>query len=902
MGALIIPFGPGQAGAGSLDDCGGKAVNLIRLAAAGLAVPPGFVVTTAAYRSYVAAHALDDEIAAALRDVGPTDADALDAASARIRAAFSAGALDPALDAELRSAIAPDDSVPLAVRSSATAEDLPELSFAGQQDTYLNMIGTEAVLAAIVDCWSSLWTARAIGYRLRAGIPHADVALAVVVQRLVAAEVSGVMFTADPIDGRRDRVVIDATYGLGEALVSGLVEPDHYVVADGGVILARTAGAKAVATVPRTGGGVDTTAREAAGLALTDPQVIELAALGRRIEALYGAPQDIEWAYGAGTLYVLQSRAVTSLFPLPDPGAAPGGVSWAGFPAWLSFGGFQGMLEPVTPLGQDALLLLAGGLTRLFGGRVGRHLLTSIPFVRVAGDRLWIRADHALRTSVGRRLLPYFLTIGDPASGRLIEQLDEPRLQPPARRSLPVATVRALLPALWVLAAAVPRIVRDPEGVRLRLERECRELLDRAQNRERTASAQPAGEPRLRARLDAMGASLPEAFGTLLPGFAPIMGPSALTQKRLVALGGPMALTTLRSLDGNVTTEMDLDLWRVAAVIRADAAVRARFEAGDPTALAADYAAGRLPEPVTASIAGFLDQWGMRGVGEIDLGHPRWSDDPSGVMASLVSYVALPDAAVPPDVAFEQGKADAAAALATLVADLRRQGPLGRVKAAQARFLVSRVRAMFGARETPKLTIIRLFGVVRTGLLDSGAELVAAGRLGRADDVLMLHIDELRSAWTTPPEELQRLVADRRAGQAREARRRQVPRLMLGDGRTFHEGVTDPGDGSLGGSPVSPGVAEGNVRVVLSPSNAGLLPGEILVCPGTDPAWTPLFLVAAGLVTEVGGMMTHGSVVAREYGIPAVVGVHDATTRLRTGMRIRLDGSAGTIAVLDDPV
>ena len=215
------------------------------------------------------------------------------------------------------------------------------------------------------------------------------------------------------------------------------------------------------------------------------------------------------------------------------------------------------------------------------------------------------------------------------------------------------------------------------------------------------------------------------------------------------------------------------------------------------------------------------------------------------------------------------------------------------------RFLVSRVRATFGARETPKFTLVRMLGIVRAGLLASGAELAEAGRLTAADDVLMLHLDELRSAWTTEPHDLRALVAQRRATQQREARRRQVPRLILGDGRTFHEGVVDPGDGSIGGSPVSPGVAEGPVRVVFSPADAGLQPGEILVCPGTDPAWTPLFLIAAGLVTEVGGMMTHGSVVAREYGIPAVVGVHDATTRLTTGMRIRLDGSAGTISILE---
>ncbi len=900
MGALIVEFGLGHEPATSLAECGGKAVNLVKLAAAGLPVPPGSVLTTDAYRTFVEANGLGAVIEAALSGLDPAIADRLEQASAHIRAAFAAGSVPAEVQEAVRGAAAVSGGKPVAVRSSATAEDLPELSFAGQQDTYLNVIGADAVLRAVVDCWSSLWTARAIGYRERAGIAHDGTALAVVVQELVPAEIAGVMFTADPVDGRRDRVVIDATYGLGEALVSGLVEPDHYVVADGGQVVERTAGRKAVATVARAGGGVDTIDTDHRELTLDDRQLIELAAMGRRVEALAGMPQDIEWAYAAGRLWLLQSRAVTSLYPLPDPKGRDGGLGWEGFGAWLSFGGFQGMLEPITPLGQDALILLARGLTRLFGGKTGSGGLTSVPFLRFAGERLWVRVDHALRTPVGRKALPAVLSIADPASGHLVAALDEPRLHPAQARSRPLRLMKAGLPILRAMMQAVPILVRDPAALRRRLEHECDHLVQSAAIREQEAALQPAGEPRLRARLDAMTVSLEAAFGTLLPRFAPIMLPSAITQRRLVTLGGPGALTALRSLEGNITTEMDLDLWRVATVIRADPLVSARFAAGSPDELARDYQAGVFPASVQTAIASFLDRWGIRGVGEIDLGHPRWADQPAGVMASLTSYTALPESAITPDTAFAQGRQKAVAALQTLSRDLRRRGWRGRLDASQASFLVSRVRATFGARETPKFTLIRLFGVVRAGLLASGEELVAAGRLERADDVFQLHLDQLRCAWSTEPAVLRALVNDSRATALREARRRQIPRVILGDGRTFYEGVTDPGDGSLGGSPVSPGVAEGQIRVVDSPTNAGLLPGEILVCAGTDPAWTPLFLVAAGLITEVGGMMTHGSVVAREYGIPAVVGVHDATTRLRTGMRVRLDGSSGTITILDD--
>jgi phosphohistidine swiveling domain-containing protein len=214
------------------------------------------------------------------------------------------------------------------------------------------------------------------------------------------------------------------------------------------------------------------------------------------------------------------------------------------------------------------------------------------------------------------------------------------------------------------------------------------------------------------------------------------------------------------------------------------------------------------------------------------------------------------------------------------------------------RRLIRTIRGDFGARETPKFALIKQFGMVRDALLESGRDLVQAGRLDDPYDVMYCHLGDLQQAWELPAGDLKRRVSANKEAYAREARRRQVPRLLLGDGRAFYEGMADEG-GDLMGSPVSPGVVEGRVRVVLSPATAGLQQGEILVCPGTDPAWTPLFLTAGGLVTEVGGLMTHGAVVAREYGLPAVVGVHAATERLVTGQLIRLDGSSGHITVLE---
>lgn len=315
-----------------------------------------------------------------------------------------------------------------------------------------------------------------------------------------------------------------------------------------------------------------------------------------------------------------------------------------------------------------------------------------------------------------------------------------------------------------------------------------------------------------------------------------------------------------------------------------------------------------LPPVLAGALADFLTAYGVRGVGEIDLGRTRWREDPTDLLATLARYLEIPADQTPP-VNFRRGEQRAAQALDELTARLG-TGPRGRMQRRVARWAASRVRALAGGREAPKFTIIQAMGILRPALLATGADLVAAGILDRPEDVFLLRLQELLdlprlAADSAGRELLRERVGERAATRASEARRTRVPRVLCGDGRVFYEGLggtAEPDDeGVITGSPVSPGRVEGLVRVVLDPATAELQHGEILVCPGTDPAWTPLFLSAGGLVTEVGGMMTHGSVVAREYGIPAVVGVHEATTRLRTGQRIRLDGGAGTIVTLAEP-
>jgi hypothetical protein len=572
----VLPLADGRA---RLPVVGGKGASLARLAAAGLPVPPGFHVTTAAYAAFLAEAGLQSAILGALAGADPARPETLDAASAAIGHAFRAAALPAGIEAAVRGAYLdlPGAGSPagpaVAVRSSATAEDLPELSFAGQHDTYLNVIGPAALLSALVDCWASLWTPRAIGYRARNVVAATDIALAVVVQQMVQSEVSGVLFTADPLSGRRNRIVIDATLGLGEALVSGRVEPDHYAVDPAtGAILERRLGSKAVSVRAQAGGGTTTVAEALGGRqALPDAQISELAGLGQRIAALYGTPQDIEWAGVGGRLSILQSRPITSLFPLPE------GVSAQPLQVWLSFAAVQGVLDPLTPGGHDGItaFIAAGG--HMLG--YGTTPANQTAFVEAAG-RFFINLTPFVRNAATRPLVRGLPSVVDPGSEQAIHSLlEEPALAPVARR-ISVRTLRHLLPAFLPLAGRFLFSLLRPASMRTRAFRRVDELAGRF-------AAEMRAAPGLAVRLEVMDRMLamvpPTLLSYVIPCFAPPMAMLNLLfrQARGVEGGRELVLEITRGLPYNVTTEMDLALWAVAQQIRADPGEPGMFWRGD---------------------------------------------------------------------------------------------------------------------------------------------------------------------------------------------------------------------------------------------------------------------------------------------------------------------------------
>jgi pyruvate,water dikinase len=893
---MIIPFDSSEA---TLACAGGKGMNLARLTQAGFAVPRGFIIGTDAYRQFVNDNRWLPAILAGVENLSAEDSIALERASAQIRAAFSAGKMPGELDASIRAAYAEIEDKPVAVRSSATAEDLPDLSFAGQQDTYLNVIGVQQLLDAVIHCWSSLWTARAIGYRIRNGIDHGEAALAVIVQEMVQSDTSGVLFTANPLTGMRSESVIDATLGLGEALVSGQVEPDHYVVdAIQSRILSKTLGAKKISTRGKAGGGVETIEETAdqERQALPDETILQLSKLGSQIQKEYSFPQDIEWAVAENQLYVLQSRPITSLYPVPRESYDP-------LIVWFSFGSVQGLLGAMTPLGQDAIRMALSGAGRLFGAEI-RYDQADV--IVPAGERLWIKISDLLRNPMGARVYQTVLGFADPSVSQILQGLaKEPRLgagQGHVKLSSIGAVLGFLLPAL----GRVVRNMHDPQKARAEFQ---------AYIESQLVPPNITGVDlftRLAQRLQFMQANISTTLYRLLPRFFPILGPGIASLRLLARLGGDKkdvqtdhgfsatALEVTRGLPHNVTTEMDLALWKTASAIRHDQASYAAFLDSDAQTLAARYLNGTLPEAAQTAIVNFMGRYGMRVVAEIDMGQPRWREEPTSIMQTLQSYLLITEE-MAPDVLFEKGAKAAELAIERLASQARRSSG-GEIKEKIVRALAGRIRTLMGLRESPKFFMVRLMGIIRNELLASGDEFVGAGIIEKPEDLFFLHFDELQALANRDSRDWKSLIAERRAIHDRENRRKQIPRVLVSDGRAFYEGLGAAADTDtvISGSPVSPGVAEGIVHIIFDPRGAQLAPGEILVCPGTDPAWTPLFMAAGGLITEVGGMMTHGSVVAREYGIPAVVGVHQATTRLKDGQRIRIDGTAGKIMILEE--
>jgi len=862
---------------------GGKALNLGIMSSAGLPVPGGFCVTTDAYRSVVADQL--DDLMGKLGDA--TDRGEATAAAGKARGRVLSVELPP----QLRIAIADHyhalgDNEPVAVRSSATAEDLAYASFAGQQDTYLNVVGSAALLDAVRRCWASLWTDRAVSYRNANAIDHRSVALAVVVQRMIDATAAGVMFTANPITGTRHETVIDASPGLGEAVVSGAVNPDHFVVnAVDQSIVTRRLGDKRIMITSLPGGGTEL--RELTGgsseACLNDEQVLQLVDLGQQVQRQYGAPQDTEWALdSAGTFWLTQARPITTLYPQAR-------THGPGLRVLMCLSLAQGLTRPITPMGIAAV--------RLIGTSVATEVrippdepLAGPAAMHAPGQRLYLDLTSALRNRLGRRAIIGAFTVMEARAATVLKRLAErPEFSliqtrdHTMLRHIAGALLRNKVPFRMIAGLINPNLAY--RGIAT-TERRLRRAL--------TLPANATASQRLdfvEQRLGSLFLLMPRTFAYAVGGLLMLR----VSRQLLGDAAEPGELQeVLRGLPHNVTTEMDLELWGLTEKIRNDQPSHGAFTESSVPDLLQRYRERKLPPVAQRGLQSFLRRYGHRAVAEIDLGIPRWSDDPSHLLGVISNYLRLNTDDLDPVAQFHAGQARAESMITTLT---ERMAERSQVRARMVGWALRRVRQLVGLRESPKFLLIVALATMREHLKVIGRQLAANKLIDQVDDVFFLDLGEVRQGLSG--ENVQPLVVVRREAYEQELKRRHIPRLLLSDG-TEPEAIAGAAagvDGALVGSPASTGTVTGPARVVLDPVGAHLEPGEILVAPSTDPGWTPLFLTAGGLVMEMGGSNSHGAVVAREYGIPAVVGVPDATHKIETGQLITVDGAAGLVSL-----
>jgi pyruvate,water dikinase len=852
-------------------DVGGKGAHLGELSRIdGVSVPDGFCVTTHAFQRVVAGVPSIDERLDLLSRVEPDDRAAIRALSAEIRDAVAGAAVPRDLVTAIGEALAGlGERTAVAVRSSATAEDLPTASSAGQQDSYLNVVGAAEVLRHVRLCWASLFTERAVAYRQRNGVDHRNVRMAVVVQRMVFPDAAGVLFTADPVTSNRTIATVEAVPGLGEALVSGLVNGDVHTVRDDRV-LTTTVATKRVTVRALPGGGtgeVPVEPERRTPPVLTDAQVVRLVRLGRRIEAHFGSPQDVEWCLVGDDFHIVQSRPITTLFPVPVTDDRDNHL-------YVSVGHQQMMTDAMKPLGLSLW-----------------QLTTPRP-MHEAGGRLFVDVAPVLATPAGRATILGTLGRSDPLIRDALQSVvDRGDFVP----SLPDGDAGPRLPG------GTPATVETDPAVVAELIAENRASVA-ALRREIRGLSGPA-------LLDFVLADVAELKRIL---FAPrssqvitaAMESAWWLDDRLEEwLGEKNAADVLtRSVPGNVTSEMGLALLDVADAIRPHADVVAFLQQvvaeereGDGFL---DELAG-LPGGREArdAIGGYLDEYGVRCAGEIDITRTRWSERPATLVPAILGNVANFEPGEG-ERRFERGREEALRKEQELLERLRAL-PDGDRKAEETERMIDRVRTFAGYREYPKYGMVSRYSVYKQALLREAGRLVLAGVLREEEDVFYLRFQEFHDVVRTGRVDHE-LVRERREA-FRYHETLTPPRVLTSDGEVLNGRYRreDAPPGALPGLAVSAGTVEGRARVVVDMAHADLEAGDVLVTAYTDPSWTPLFVAVAGLVTEVGGLMTHGAVIAREYGLPAVVGVDGATRLIRDGQRIRVDGTDGYVQILD---
>jgi phosphoenolpyruvate synthase/pyruvate phosphate dikinase len=868
MNAYVLPFQ--EIDKTMFAIAGGKGANLGELSRIeGIWVPEGFCVTTEAYKRITENNQELESLLDELTRFEAKEREPISEISAKIRMIIERIPIPGEIAEEIAGYLLRfGENDAFAVRSSATAEDLPTASFAGQQDTWLNIIGKEAVLKHISKCWASLFTGRAVIYRTQNGFDHRKVRLAVIVQKMVFPQAAGIMFTADPVTSNRKVLAIDAGFGLGETLVSGLMNADVYKVCNGEVI------DKKVSTKPKQ------TLKPKQ--ALTNAQILQLERLGRKIEQHFGRPQDIEWCLVDNIFYFVQSRPITTLFPIPEAPSAnlsrPMEANDRENRVYVSVGHQQMMTDPIKPLG------------------LSFFQLTTRAVMCKAGGRLFVDITHFLTSPGSRKTVIDTLGQSDPlikdALLTIVRRKDFIKWAPDNGKKLPAhITGNKTMPWSFLVPfendpTIVPDLIKSSQSSIAELKRN----IDTKSGADLFDFIREDIQQFQKILFD------PKSFDVIRVA---MYASSWINRKMMKWLGEKNVADALsQSVPNNITSEMGLELLAVADVIRPYPEVIEYLRQVKADNFLDEDQLVRLDGggETRDALYVYLDKYGMRCAGEIDITRTRWVEKPATLIPTLLSNIKNfePGAG---SRKFEQGREEASRKEQEVL-DRLRPLPDGNRKADETKRMISLVRNLIGYREYPKYGIVNRYFIYKQALLKEAGQLLKAGVIYEKEDIYFLTFEELREAVRTNKVDHQ--IINKRKDEYKLYEKLTPPRVITSDGEIVAGKYKrmDLPEEALVGLPVSSGVVEGRARVISNMEDADLADGDILVTAFTDPSWTPLFVSIKGLVTEVGGLMTHGAVIAREYGLPAVVGVENATKRIKDGQRIRVNGTDGYVEIL----
>lgn len=863
-------------------EVGGKALSLIRMSETGLPVPPGAVLTTRFFDPWF------DSIKTSISWLNLTGASPDEWPPLCEELKEQARMLSlTASQREALTTLRADISVPAAeircaVRSSSPDEDLVSASFAGGYETRLG-VRPDDLEDAVRHCFGSVFDERVLTYKKEHGFDLWSPRIAVIVHRQIDSEIAGVGFSLNPVSNDYDEAVIAANWGLGTSVVEGQASPDHFVVDKVTQrTLEQSIGAKQTSEwLDPERGDIERKAHRSSDRTLTDTQISELTGMICRIEDLYGMPVDIEWAYASGELHVLQARPITSYVPLPpEMLTRPGERRRLYADGALSKGLTTN--APISPLGLDNLKSMFSQVLESWLGPINREASPENALIFFAGARMYINYSSVLRLA-SPRMLARSASPTDALMAQILANVDAKRYRAAKRPTWMSFRLLWIAPlALWRLRGFFWNLLRAlvvPE----RMHRAHRHKVEAFESELREHLDSELSLDEFRSRYESRMAQ--GMFDDLMPVLlAGQVSPDFMigrNNEKLRELTARFRLGT----PGNVVVEMGMAMYRMAGLLEPS-------DFRDLDRLAERIEHGDVPKDFLKEWNDFLSDYGWRGPLEMDLASPRFADDPRLALRQL-SFMSVDDQGFDPEAAHQRQQKDRWCAYEEL------QGQLGPLRRMLLRRIYQLNERFAGTRDTPKHLIVLYNYAVRKRALAAGRRLTHEGRLDAPDDVFALEFDDLKAAALDASLDLRKIGQERiRFHNKLRSRVRSFPAVIDSRGRILRPPVAEMEPGLLTGMPVSSGVVTGPVKVLHSPYEKTVEKGDILVAYTTDPGWTPLFVNAAAIVLEVGGVLQHGAVVAREYGKPCVAGIDRITEKLHDGQLVEVDGAAGTVRLL----